>query len=122
MIALHVLEKHTIEDIASTFSLSIRHTKLILRRNDILMVPRYDETISAAKATAAHSRLRQLVSDRVDSKKGIVSKPKLIKEIKEKMGYDIKPHALTKLLRLELGLVWKRIRPQLAYVNSRKNI
>ena len=122
MIALHVVEKHSAEDLASAFHLCVRHTKLILRSHKDLLMPSHEETMTKVRAMAKHRRVRQLITERVDSRQGLISKPRLAKEIREKLGVEIKTYALTKLIRRELQLVWRRVRPQHAYVNSHKNI
>ena len=78
--------------------------------------------MTKVRAMATHRRVKQLITERVDSRQGLISKPRLAKEIKEKLGVEIKTHALTKLIRRELQLVWKRVRPQHGYANSQKNI
>ena len=59
---------------------------------------------------------------RLESKRGLVNRPRLLKEIKASLGFDVKLHTLDKLLRLDLQVAWKRVRPQHGYANSQKNI
>ena len=66
--------------------------------------------------------MRRFVIRRLESKRGLITRPRLLKEIKGSLGMDVTRHTLDKLLKLDLQVVWKRVRPQSGYVNSRKNI
>ena len=75
-----------------------------------------------ARDKARQQRIRNFIRDRLDSNQGLITRPRLQMEIKNQLGLVIKRHALDKLLKLDLRLVWKRVRPQYGYVNSQKNI
>ena len=62
------------------------------------------------------------MTETINSKRELVTIASLNKKAKDKVGVELKTHELTRLLKSEMGLVWKAVRPQEIYVNSERNI
>ena len=65
IIALHAKERHPVEDLASTFRLSAKTIKRIIRSAADLALPSHSESLQRIEAMAMHERVRRLIVGRL---------------------------------------------------------
>ena len=81
-----------------------------------------ENTIENAKEVVNRNKILDFIRNRADSKKDLVTAPKLQKEIFRDLEIEITVNQVRKILKNDLGLVFRTAKNKAVYVNRARNL
>ena len=104
------------------FHVSVQTVRKVISSRYMLSEQRNQEHSDKEKCSDIIQKVISLTNEILDTKRGIISVPKIAKELRDHCNIDISNHLIRKILREEMGLKWKKIVHQADYINSEINI